>query len=117
MDAIDLQNAEFDTLTKLAERWGTLKQVPVVDDDYPAYRHRYEGALRDFLAAVNANGFATPVKPEYPCHAKPQAEWCDHAGPGGFMGHTCHLVPPKSTVDPFLWNFHTAIVEKTKKPL
>lgn len=27
----------------------------------------------------------------YPCRQKPQAEWCDHAGPGGFMGHTCHL--------------------------
>ena len=26
---------------------------------------------------------------DYPCHAKPRAQWCDHDGPGGFMGHTC----------------------------
>lgn len=28
-------------------------------------------------------------KPEPPCHDKPREQWCDHAGPGGFMGHTC----------------------------
>lgn len=26
---------------------------------------------------------------DFPCHAKPQDEWCDRYGPGGFMGHTC----------------------------
>lgn len=26
---------------------------------------------------------------DYPCHSRPQREWCDHDGPGGFMGHTC----------------------------
>lgn len=29
----------------------------------------------------------------YPCHSRPEREWCDHSGPGGFMGHTC-LKPP-----------------------
>jgi hypothetical protein len=24
-----------------------------------------------------------------PCHSRPQSEWCDHDGIGGFMGHTC----------------------------
>lgn len=27
----------------------------------------------------------------WPCHKRPQAEWCDRDGPGGFMGHTCAL--------------------------
>ena len=26
---------------------------------------------------------------EYPCHKLPKSQWCDHNGPGGFMGHTC----------------------------
>lgn len=26
---------------------------------------------------------------EPPCHSRPQEQRCDHAGPGGFMGHTC----------------------------
>ncbi|HMG85600.1 MAG TPA: helix-turn-helix transcriptional regulator [Terracidiphilus sp.] len=26
-----------------------------------------------------------------PCHSGPRAQRCDHDGPGGFMGHTCHL--------------------------
>jgi hypothetical protein len=25
----------------------------------------------------------------HPCHLLPKAERCDHAGRGGFMGHTC----------------------------
>jgi NTP pyrophosphatase (non-canonical NTP hydrolase) len=36
-------------------------------------------------------GSATKVVP--PCHAKPRAEWCDHSGGGGFMGHTCYPRP------------------------
>ena len=31
-----------------------------------------------------------PTAPEPPCHAKPREQWCDHSGPGGFMGHTCY---------------------------
>jgi hypothetical protein len=56
MTRIDLQNAEFDALTELAETWKRLRQVAVVDDDYPAYRHRYEGAMKTFIAAIKANG-------------------------------------------------------------
>lgn len=26
---------------------------------------------------------------DWPCHSRSQKDWCDHAGPGGFMGHTC----------------------------
>lgn len=26
---------------------------------------------------------------DYPCHKLPKDQWCDHAGRGGFMGHTC----------------------------
>lgn len=51
-----LQNAEFDALTKLAEAWRILQHVAVVDDDYPDYRHKYEQALRAFIAAWLANG-------------------------------------------------------------
>lgn len=29
----------------------------------------------------------------WPCHQKPREEWCDRDGPGGFMGHTCLVVP------------------------
>lgn len=34
------------------------------------------------------------MKSDYPCHQRPHAEWCDHAGPGGFMGHTCYHATP-----------------------
>lgn len=32
---------------------------------------------------------------EYPCRKLPKEQWCDHSGPGGFMGHTC--IKPKKT--------------------
>lgn len=32
---------------------------------------------------------------EFPCHKLPKEQWCDHSGPGGFMGHTC--MKPKET--------------------
>lgn len=25
----------------------------------------------------------------WPCHSLPRDQWCDHSGPGDFMGHTC----------------------------
>lgn len=56
MTGIDRQNREFDALTNLATRWKALQCVAVVDDAYPEERHRYEGALKEFLAAVEANG-------------------------------------------------------------
>lgn len=59
-DAMALQNREFDALTELARHWDTLQKVPVVDDDYPEHRHSYERALRDFIAALRANGRLEP---------------------------------------------------------
>lgn len=29
------------------------------------------------------------MRMRYPCHKLPKKQWCDHDGPGGFMGHTC----------------------------
>ena len=56
MTRIELQNKEFDALTALAENWAVLRQVAVVDDDYPLYRNRYERALTTFIDALRANG-------------------------------------------------------------
>ncbi len=55
-DPIGLQNEEFDALTRLSEAWRILQNVAVVDDDYPEYRHKYNGALKDFISALKANG-------------------------------------------------------------
>lgn len=62
-DRIDLQNREFDALTALAAAWASLQRTPVVDDGYPSQRHRYEGALRTFLAAISANRGAGTESP------------------------------------------------------
>lgn len=56
MDKTDLQNAEFDALTKLSDEWAKLQRIAVVDDDYPEARHYYESALKTFIAAAAANG-------------------------------------------------------------
>lgn len=56
MESIDRQNREFDALAELSKRWAALQRVAVVDDDYPEYRHRYEGALKDFIRALEDNG-------------------------------------------------------------
>ena len=32
-----------------------------------------------------------PAGQDWPCRSKPQDQWCDSRGPGGFMGHTCHI--------------------------
>lgn len=56
MDAMDRQNKEFNALTMLTKRWQQLQQVAVVDDDYPEYRHVYEGAMKDFIDAIRKNG-------------------------------------------------------------
>lgn len=55
-DRMVLQNAEFDALERLMATTNGLFQTAVVDDDYPEMRHRYEGALHDFLQACKANG-------------------------------------------------------------
>lgn len=52
-DQIALQRAEFDAFVALKQAFDALP--PVVDDDYPAARHRYEGRIRDFLRAAAEN--------------------------------------------------------------
>jgi hypothetical protein len=53
--ALAAQNAEFEALDKLMDAARAHNATPVVDDDYPAVRHRYEGALADFIKAMKAN--------------------------------------------------------------
>jgi hypothetical protein len=55
-DQLDRQNREFSTLRTLASHYNRLMNVPIVDDDYPEARHKYETAMRDFLDAIRANG-------------------------------------------------------------
>lgn len=55
-EAIDRQNAEFDSLTALAKEWESLRHIAVVDDDYPEARHKYESRLKTFIDALRANG-------------------------------------------------------------
>lgn len=54
-DRMALQSAEFDALRKVRKAFDDLCQVPIVDDDYPEYRHRYKCAMRDLLDAVAKN--------------------------------------------------------------
>lgn len=54
MDRLQLQKDEFDRLDDLVKAYRVLP--PVVDDDYPEMRFRYEAALRDFIFALEANG-------------------------------------------------------------
>lgn len=56
LDPIHRQNAEFAALTELSKAWVTLQRIAVVDDDYPEYRHRYEGRVNAFLRACKENG-------------------------------------------------------------
>lgn len=57
---MELQRAEFDAADALCKAVRAHSLTPVVDDDYPEVRHRYESALRDFLAACAANGRTLP---------------------------------------------------------
>lgn len=59
--AIALQNAEFDAVGELLERYRILTLVAVVDDDYPRVRHEYESALRATLQACYDNGRKMPI--------------------------------------------------------
>jgi hypothetical protein len=52
-DRLELQRLEFDALDRLMVAYN--RMPPVVDDDYPEARHRYEGALTDFLTACKNN--------------------------------------------------------------
>jgi hypothetical protein len=53
------QKAEFDAVTALAALWRS--QPAIVDDDYPEWRHRYEGAAKTFVAAWCANHSSTTL--------------------------------------------------------
>jgi hypothetical protein len=55
-DRIGLQNAEFDALEVLIKSYQRLREVAVVEDDYPEYRHYYERAIRMFIHALRENG-------------------------------------------------------------
>src|ERR1700739_3058699 len=88
MDKMQAQKEEFNALIKL---WQAYKAMPaVVDDDYPEYRHYYEKALQEFIEAIIVNGRIS-------------------AG-------THVTFNEESKHNKFLWNVHTAIVEKTRKP-
>jgi hypothetical protein len=58
LDRMKTQREEFDA----AERLGiALKNLPpIVDDDYPLMRGRYESAMMDLLRAVHKNGRTLP---------------------------------------------------------
>jgi protoporphyrinogen oxidase len=56
MSDMKLQRAEFDAADEFAKRLRALNQTPIVDDDYPAVRHRYESALAQLIAGMKANG-------------------------------------------------------------
>lgn len=55
--SIETQSAEFDAVETLAAVYAdTIQRVPIVDDDYPEARHRYEGALRELIKKLDENG-------------------------------------------------------------
>lgn len=56
MSTIETQNAEFEAVNHLANTYRALTRTPVVDDDYPEMRHRYETAIRITLDAFRQNG-------------------------------------------------------------
>lgn len=53
-DKMVTQRAEFDAVYDLKKAYDNLPAI--VDDDYPAYRHTYEGALCRVTEAMTANG-------------------------------------------------------------
>jgi hypothetical protein len=50
------QSDEFDAAIEFAKAVRAIEMTPIVDDDYPEVRHRYEGALKTLLLACKANG-------------------------------------------------------------
>lgn len=64
------QKAEFDAFEKLAERWRIMRNVAVVDDEYPRVRHEWESALATFCEAMQANGRGPNGRPAQPKQAK-----------------------------------------------
>lgn len=53
---MDLQNAEFEAVHNLSEAYKSLSYTPIVDDDYPDVRSRYEGCMYRLVQALKANG-------------------------------------------------------------
>lgn len=43
--------------------------------------------MDELREAIERAMWTRPLIPT--CHSKPRRQWCDHSGPGGFMGHTC----------------------------
>lgn len=54
------QRVEFDHAAELAEQYRRITMTPIVDDDYPEVRSRYEGAVYNFLRACVDNGRTLP---------------------------------------------------------
>lgn len=52
----DGQGKEFNCVENLSRAYQQIQQTAIVDDDYPAVRHRYEAALHAFLRACKDNG-------------------------------------------------------------
>ncbi len=57
-EAFKTQKAEFDAVEKLVHLWKT--QPMIVDDDYPEWRHLYERAMNELVAA-RANNVKAPA--------------------------------------------------------
>lgn len=55
MDKMQTMRGEFDAATKFSRAVNEINQTPIVDDDYPEVRERYEGALIGLLRAMKAN--------------------------------------------------------------
>lgn len=52
-DRMRTQRNEFDAVLELVNAYNGL--APIVDDDYPETRYRYESALVELLKAMEAN--------------------------------------------------------------
>lgn len=57
---VETQSAEFDAAAEFAKQVRRLELTAIVDDDYPAIRHDYEGALRSLIVALHFNGREWP---------------------------------------------------------
>ena len=53
MDKIEKQNKEFDAVEAVSAAYKGL--APIVDDNYPFTRHRYEGCVQRLLDAMAFN--------------------------------------------------------------
>ena len=53
---MDLQNAEYSAVLELSAAYTSLTYTPIVDDDYPDVRSRYEGTIYRLIKAMKANG-------------------------------------------------------------